>query len=60
MTTFLNILLLLVLINAILLIFSVNRNSTKSKKAIKSSNKPLPTARIYPMDLAPTEYKKAI
>lgn len=59
MTTFLNILFILVLINAVLLMFSVNRSSVKSKKAAKNS-KPQTLPRIYEIELLSTEYKKAI
>tara|TARA_R110002049_G_scaffold274753_1_gene452738 strand:- start:716 stop:895 length:180 start_codon:yes stop_codon:yes gene_type:complete len=59
MTTFLNILFILVLINAVLLLFSVNRTNVKSKKAVKNS-KPQSLPRIYPIELLSAEYKKAI
>jgi hypothetical protein len=59
MVTFFNILITLVAINAILLIFSVNRTN---KKNTVSADKKLDgsATRIYPMDLSSSNYKKAI
>ena len=59
MVTFLNILFALILINAILLVFSVNRAKKKTEKPapkIKVSAPP----KVFPMDLTPAEYKEAI
>lgn len=59
MATFLNILLFLIFINAILLVFSVNRAKKKAEKSVPKIKAHTP-ARVYPMDIIPTEYKKAI
>jgi len=59
MTTFFGILFILLSINAILLVFSVNRASNKSKKPAGSIPTPMIT-KIYPLDLSVSKYKKAI
>ncbi|SFW65537.1 hypothetical protein SAMN05660313_03142 [Cellulophaga fucicola] len=55
MTIFLNILFILVIINAVLLVFSVNRNTSKEKKTAEQ-----PSAKVYPLNIITTKYKKAI
>lgn len=55
MVTFFSILFILIAVNAVLLIFSVNRASRKSVNNISKQTAP----KIYALDLA-TEYKKAI
>ena len=55
MTIFLNILFILVIINAVLLVFSVNRNTSKAKKTAEQSS-----AKVYPLNIITTKYKKAI
>ncbi|PKB43640.1 hypothetical protein AX016_1844 [Cellulophaga sp. RHA19] len=59
MTIFLNILFILVAINALLLVFSVNRNSSKTKKSISKTTAEN-TAKVYPLNIISTKYKKAI
>lgn len=59
MTIFLNILFILVAINALLLVFSVNRNSSKAKKSISKTTAET-TAKVYPLNIISTKYKKAI
>ncbi|PCJ98429.1 MAG: hypothetical protein COA50_02695 [Flavobacteriaceae bacterium] len=59
MVTFFSLLLVLLGINAILLIFSVNRTNGKVRKTRSSISK-TPITQIYPINLAPTNYKKAI
>lgn len=59
MVTFFNILILLVAINAILLIFSVNRTKKKSA-SFSEQDLEKSTTKIYPIDLSSSNYKKAI
>ncbi|NJB72503.1 hypothetical protein GGR42_002994 [Saonia flava] len=59
MVIFFSILLGLLGLNAILLIFSVNRANSgisKNKNAVSKT----PITKIYPIDLLPSNYKKAI
>jgi len=59
MTTFLTIFFVLVLFNAALLFFSVTnarQRVTKLRKSISDQS----LTKIYPLDLNPTKYKKAI
>ncbi|MEB8329747.1 hypothetical protein OO009_10290 [Flavobacteriaceae bacterium KMM 6897] len=59
MVTFFNILITLVAINAILLIFSVNRSNKKNTVSADTKLDGSAT-KIYPMDLSSSNYKKAI
>lgn len=59
MVTFFSLLLVLLGVNVILLIFSVNRTNGNVRKTKRSISKTQIT-KIYPIDLAPTNYKKAI
>ncbi len=59
MVTFFNILITLVVINAVLLIFSVNRTNKKSSK-LTEQNLEASNTKIYPIDLSSSNYKKAI
>lgn len=59
MVTFFNILITLVVINAVLLIFSVNRTNNKSSKP-SEQNLEGSNTKIYPIDLSSSNYKKAI
>lgn len=59
MTIFLNILFILVAVNALLLVFSVNRNNAKVKKPVSKSTSQT-TAKVYPLNIISTKYKKAI
>jgi hypothetical protein len=59
MTTFLTIFFALVLLNVALLFFSVTnarQRVTKLRKSISDQS----LTKIYPLDLNPTKYKKAI
>jgi len=59
MTTFFTILISLVLLNAILLIFSHNGAYEKFRKPIKRiSETPIP--KLFPQEYGNTEYKKAV
>ncbi len=51
MLTFFNILIVLVVVNVLLLVFSVNRSSNKAKKT---------TTKIFPMNTIQHKYKKAV
>jgi|GEM_PF-5061368 len=51
MFTFFNILIILVVVNVLLLVFSVNRSSNKAKKN---------TTKIYPINTIVPKYKKAV
>ncbi len=59
MVIFFSLLLVLLGVNAILLIFSVNRINGNARKT-KSSIYKTPITKIYPIDLVHTNYKKAI
>jgi len=59
MTTFLAIFFVLVLFNAALLFFSVASAGQRVNKLRKSFSEQSLT-KIYPLDLNPTKYKKAI
>jgi len=59
MTTFLTIFFVLILFNAALLFFSVTNARQRVSKLTKSISDQSLT-KIYPLDLNPTEYKKAI
>ena len=59
MVTFFNILITLVVINAILLIFSVNRTNKKNTVTADKSLQGSAT-KVYPIDLSSSNYKKAI
>jgi len=59
MTTFLTIFFVLVLFNAALLFFSVTNARQRVSKLRKSISDQSLT-KIYPLDLNPTKYKKAI
>ncbi|RIV52097.1 hypothetical protein D2V93_05460 [Flagellimonas taeanensis] len=59
MTSFLSILFVLLAINAILLIFSVNRSGKRFKKPIlKLSESPI--TKLFPRETSETEYKEAV
>ncbi|MEX0315177.1 MAG: hypothetical protein AB3N18_13445 [Allomuricauda sp.] len=59
MTTFFSILFVLLAVNAILLVFSVNGGNQKTKKPIiKISEKSL--TKVFPHKHSETEYKKAV
>ncbi|MBU2996888.1 hypothetical protein KO500_10600 [Cellulophaga baltica] len=60
MVTFFSILMTLIAVNAILLVFSVNRNKSKQKKATSSFSKLSTTSRVYPMNYSEAKYKKAV
>jgi len=59
MTTFLTIFFVLVFLNAALLFFSVTSAGKRVSKLRKSISDQSLT-KIYPLDLNPTKYKKAI
>lgn len=59
MTIFFSILLVLLGLNAILLLFSVNRTKTQQGKGLGNPSQTKVT-QIYPIDWADTKYKKAI
>lgn len=59
MATFFGILFILIGINAILLVFSVNRTGQKVENSAKDISESS-TAKVYPLDLLSSKYKKAI
>ncbi|TXN35034.1 hypothetical protein FVB32_10580 [Flagellimonas hymeniacidonis] len=59
MTTFLSILFILLAINAILLVFSVNGASNKTKNSARKASDTALT-KILPRESSETEYKKAV
>ncbi len=59
MTTFLAIILGLLIINVALLVFSNSNSKVKVGKLTKSISEQQPT-KIYPLDLSTSKYKKAI
>jgi hypothetical protein len=59
MTIFLTILFILILLNAALLFFSVSNAGQRVNK-LKKSISEQSLSKIYPLDLNPTKYKKAI
>ncbi len=59
MTTFFTILIALITINALLLLFSVNRSAPKLKKSESKVLEPSVT-KVFPIDIVTSTYKKAI
>lgn len=59
MVTFISILFILIAINATLLVFSVNGSGAKKTKE-PSKNIAGSAAKIYPLDLTTSKYKKAV
>ncbi|MEE9364610.1 MAG: hypothetical protein V3U92_18580 [Cellulophaga sp.] len=59
MVTFFSILFVLISINAILFVFSVNRNNQKTGKS-SQNNVAQSASQVFPIDLSPANYKKAI
>ncbi|MET6990094.1 hypothetical protein [Sediminicola arcticus] len=59
MVTFFNILITLVAINAVLLIFSVNRTNKKKTVSV-DENLEGSASKVYSMELSSSNYKKAI
>lgn len=59
MTVFLSILFVLLAVNAILLIFSVNRTKERFTKPAQRTSK-TSTTRLFPREAIETEYKEAV
>ena len=59
MTTFLSLLFILLAINAVLLIFSVNGTGERFRKPIQKNSESSVT-RFLPRETSETEYKKAV
>jgi|GEM_PF-5291483 len=59
MITFFTILFILIGINALMMVFSF-ASIGKGGKSLKSSSKNSIASEIYPIDLASSEYKKAV
>ncbi|WP_273566218.1 hypothetical protein [Maribacter halichondriae] len=59
MITFFGILFILIGINAVLMIFSINGVDQKIKKSTDGDSE-TSTSKIYPIDLISSKYKKAV